>query len=583
VLLVGALYVVLLATRVGPLDSVWSIDQGVRLEHIESLLATRFHSLATVYPGDPIDPKHDFTPLLNQYLYRDGRSYSMFSAAFSALTSLPYRFFSYAGLYVVPIASTLGLLLIAGRLTRGLLPPRWRIVLILALSLTTPLLFYSLVFWDHTLVSMLVLLALHWTIRADGGSRIGRLAGAGAVLGVAAWFRPEMVLAAPSLALALLLAKVPPGWKLIVPLAAGAGAGLAPLFIFNQAAYGTFLGPHVLVAARVTYPSRSLSELLRARADWAAFLISPPWRVGIAVIGVLLVLRFLGARVSVGAARRSPLLFSAALMTGLGVILLSRSADGLETTLLVTAPLTLLWLLPSSPEPPPASVDIGPGAEPAPSAEHVERILGVFGISYLALAFLAGLPNGGNQWGPRVLLPAVAPLVIAGFLRAAAWRLQRPPGVAGAAVGAAFLTLAAAGVASELRGLRTLEAKNAEIRQFSIAVAGTGERVVVCSDTIVPKLLAPIFYRGYLMFRAETPDRLARFVPNLQNNGFRRFVLIDRPEQPVLASWFASRGVVAEGPPVPLPKGYQLTVVRLPSPAVAPPAADSPRLADEGV
>src|SRR5262245_5113481 len=78
-LLVGILHVYLLATQAGPLDGVWSIDQGVRVEQIQSLIATRYRSLASVYYGEFVDPTRAYTPLLGQYLYRAGKSYSMFS------------------------------------------------------------------------------------------------------------------------------------------------------------------------------------------------------------------------------------------------------------------------------------------------------------------------------------------------------------------------------------------------------------------------------------------------------------------------------------------------------------------------
>ncbi|MGH9366316.1 MAG: LA_3751/LA_3752 family putative glycosyltransferase [Thermoanaerobaculia bacterium] len=571
ILLVGILYTVLLATRVGPLDGVWSIDQGVRIEQIQSLLATRFRSLASVYPGDAVDPKHGFTPLLGQYFYRDGRSYSMFSAAWAVLNSLPYRFLSYTGLHVVPLVSTLGLLLVAARLTRGLIGTGWRLVLILVLGLATPLFFYSFVFWEHSLVSMLALLALYLAIREGDGPLKGRLTWSGALLGLAVWFRPEMVIAVPALAGALLLTDRPPRWRPILRLAAGAAAALASLFLFNQLAYGNFLGPHVLVAGHVIYGGQSLATLQRRRADWAAFLIAPPWPVVLTAIGALLFLRFLYPRLSRTRGRHQLLTLSAAGLAFIGVALLVQTGQGLETSLLVTAPLGLLWLLPW---PGQTSVQAGgkriAGKAPEEEARlnassaRTGRRLGLFAVLYVSLAFLGVLPDGGNQWGPRMLLPAVAPLVVAGFLRLAEWTRRPLPAAAGAGLVLAFLALASAGLFSELRGLRAIRTANQDARRFSDAVAATGERVVVCSDTIVPKLLAPIFYDGYLVFRAETAARFERLAQRLVNHSLRRLVLIDRPEGPVLPLPPGSVSVVADGPPIPLPKGYRLTVLRLP-------------------
>jgi hypothetical protein len=564
----GALYVFLLATRVGPLDGVWSIDQGVRIEQIQSLLLTRFRSLATVYPGQPIDPKLQFTPLLGQYLFQNGRSYSMFSTAWAALSSLPYRLFSYPGLYVIPVVATLLLLFCAGRLTRPLLSPGARAVLILSLGLTTPLCFYSLVFWDHALVAMLAMLAL-WGALPDGSRReSGRLLAAGAALGISVWFRPETFLAIPALGAAVWTTGERARGRSLVALAAGGGATLAPLLLFNRFAYGVLAGPHVAVVTPVLQLEASVGSHFHRRMEWAAAVLAPPWRSVLAAIGAILALRVLYGWTSRPGQRRLLVTLSAVALVLVGVQLVRHDDWFSQTSLLLTAPLALLCLLPWAAGGGHAvRSHNGAGGANLPHASPAARLgrgLAVFAALFLALAWLVGLPEGGSQWGPRMLLPAIAPLVVSGFLRLVDWTRHPLPGIASVALVASFAMLAAAGGHSQYRGIAAVRLANENSRRFSDVVLESKQRVVVCSDTAVPKLLAPIFYRGDFIFRAETPERLGRLLPNLRQAGFRELLLIDHLEKPVLGlpsdtAPFATTGT-AQG----LPFGYRATVVRIP-------------------
>jgi hypothetical protein len=525
ILLVAFLHVSLLATRVGPLDGLWSIDQGVRLEQIESLLQTRFRSLETVYPGASVDLPTGASPLVGQYLYRDHKSYAMFSVASAGLNALPYALFSARGLYVIPVAGTLVLLFLAQRLTRAVLSAGARSLLVLVLALTTPLAFYSLVFWDHTLVAMLTMLAIWLAIPAETAPTARGLAWAGFILGLGSWFRPEILLGLPALAGAILLVGTKPRWTPLIRLGAGAAIALAPLFLFNRLAYGVFLGPHVLVAGKLRYYGETLAAVLRQRLGWAKLLVAPPWPEALAALAALLLL-LLAGRWAPLARRQRALTLSSIVLVFLAIAILRRQDLDLQTTLLATSPFLLLVMLPS---PWPAEE-----RRTEPNARRLSRFLTFFGALYVLLVFLAVLPDGGAQWGPRLLLPAVPPLVIAGFLRLAEWTRRPVSSLASVTLVAAALTLAAAGLVSELDGLRSIREANEESHGLVEAIVRSGQRVIVCSDPAIPSMLAPIFYRGYLVFRAETAERLGLLAGRLAGHGLHEFMLIHRFDQPVL-------------------------------------------------
>lgn len=150
----------LLFGYVGPLNGFWSTDQGVKLIQVQSLLLNKFSSSALIYPGAAIDTDDRVSPLRGQYYQHDGHTYAMFSDAFALISSVPFFFFGFAGLYLFPLVSLATLSLICTCIARPLLGSRGALLLALALTLTSPLLFYSVIFWEHLPATLLTTLAL---------------------------------------------------------------------------------------------------------------------------------------------------------------------------------------------------------------------------------------------------------------------------------------------------------------------------------------------------------------------------------------------------------------------------------------
>jgi hypothetical protein len=196
-------------------------------------------------------------------------------------------------------------------------------------------------------------------------------------------------------------------------------------------------------------------------------------------------------------------------------------------------------------------------------SERTARLLGLFALFDIAFVFLTVAPDGGHQWGPRLLLPAVAPLVVAGFLRASEWTEASLPPLAAIGLLAGFALLTWAGISSERQALDRIRTRNRETSELAAAVGASGERVIVCSDTIVARFLAPLAGRGRLVFRAENASRLSGLEELLRKRGFERFLLIDFARFPVLAPSVDNPDFPRDGPPLPLPKGYQMTHLRI--------------------
>jgi hypothetical protein len=572
VVAVAALYIGLLATYLRPLNGFWSSDQGVKLIQTQNLLLNRYRDNALHYPGAVIDPEGRFSPLRGQYLERDGRVYAMFSEAFAAVSGVPFFLLGYPGLYVVPLVSTLLLLIVIAALGRYLLDTAWTVGVLLMLAVASPLMFYSLIFWEHTLATLLVTLALLAAARALLRARQSLLLAAAACIGIAAWFRNETVLALPALVLALLIQQSAGGmrtgsrflvlgslsqprtknqepaeheaaadvrravratgrapderfprnrqapWhdtaRYVVLLIIGGAGGIAPLLLFNQLVYGSPLGPHVLVAGRTNdlQVATGLAGFLEARRAWAAMLIAPLDRPLLS--GALLsVLAIVGATWIAGRRHTSRpagwLYAMVGALLGFGLALQATPGGGFQTTLLVTFPPVLLCLVPAH------------TPREQTSQARLTDLLLWFGLAYIALAWLARLPDGGAQWGPRVLLPAIPALTLAAAVRLAVWVRSGPaPAFAVAAAVALLVNLA---LFSQVAGLRQLRAFNTGNHQIATTVAQSGAQAVITDIWYAPPLLAQLFYDGRLVFLVDNGRDLDDLLGRLEASGTTEF------------------------------------------------------------
>jgi hypothetical protein len=589
IVLAVALYVTLLATYLQPINGFWSSDQGVKLIQTQSLLLNKFRDNAVIYPGAPFDPERQVSPLRGQYLERNGRVYAMFSEAFAFVSGVPFFVFGYPGLYVVPILSTAVLLALCAALSRGMLETPWALGVLVVLAVASPLLFYSLVFWEHTLATMLVtagLLAAAIALRRD---RPRLLLIAGICFGLAAWFRNETALAIPALALALLVSWVRAnggqprigagggrpriariarigvggGWPRIARIArigadeqrlslnqsergswlrhvvapsvtrmawlgGGALLGAAPLLVFHQSVFGSPLGPHVLVAGRANdlTAAPGLAGAIEARRVWTNMLLVPLDRpLALAAVAALVCV---GLAASLVAWRRSSasapgwLYAATAALALLCFALQLGGLGGVQTALLTAFPAVLLCLMPAAHH---SDVSV---------ANQRARLLIWFGLAFIALAWLARLPDGGLQLGPRMLLPVYPALVLAGASRAASW-FRRGAGPAFAAAVAVAALVNVSGLA-QIEGLRQLRAFNTSNHLVFTTVAQSGERAVVTDVWYAPPLLAPLFYDERLIFLIDDERDLDELVGRLEAGGITSFYYLGTRADELMAS-----------------------------------------------
>lgn len=407
---IGTLYTLVLISYLQPINTFWSMDQGVKLFQVFAFIRSKFISSAIEYPGNVLDPSGRFMPLHGQFLEHNGQIYGMFSDAFAALSAPLFFLFGYAGLYVLPVLASLGILVLCWFLACRMMEQRLALLAVAICGIATPVWFYSENFWEHTPATFLTLLALYLASRSCIARRsdahsvlvlsIQRrpLVLAGILIGMAIWLRIELVLAIVALVCVFLVERR--SWHTIQPgyVMTGAMLTTVPFMIYNQLVFGHLLGPHVMVhlLARQNLPTPSLTDHIVAYRDWINLLLVPdnqPLLV-LSCIGLLAYYfgdHFLPRQLEIW----GPLCF----IIGCTIGLLLYSRGQFQTALVVTAPCALFGFLPAK-------------TQRFSHEEVLTRFLMSFSLIFIGLCWIVKLPDGGAQWGPRMLLPAIPLLIL---------------------------------------------------------------------------------------------------------------------------------------------------------------------------
>ena len=161
--LVLAVYAAVLSIM--PKGGFWSPDEGAKFIQLHSIGWQGGLRYAIPYGGLRLDPEYAFYPTRCRFedLYpvplADGGVKFHWPIWFPLGSGLLESAFGLSGLYVVPLLSGWLVALLAGHLVRAW-DERLAPLAILAVGLATPVAFFSLTFWEHTLTAFLGLAAL---------------------------------------------------------------------------------------------------------------------------------------------------------------------------------------------------------------------------------------------------------------------------------------------------------------------------------------------------------------------------------------------------------------------------------------
>jgi hypothetical protein len=381
----------------------WSPDSSLRFVQVASFARHGFAGGSVSYPAASIDPEGRFFPAGPWFHFARGeRQYLAYLPYFPLLTSPLYRALGFPGLLVLPMLAGLAAVW-ATYLVLGRLSPDLAVWGMLALGLGSPLLVYSAVFWDHSLVAALGAGALALaavSLDDPGGPRSRVLFAAGALAGLGLWLRNEMYPLAAIIVAAWFVFAPCDRTKTAAALAAGVVAAGTPLWLLNIVLQGQLLGwkGQGLAASRAAdvagaVGERTLFEYVTDRWSNAYFqLISPDFyafnpqavKAGLAAAAGMLfaaLLLYLGMRRH----SRWGVLFGG--LVGAGVTLAVISGRPSVSGLLLAVPVVILAAL-------------------GGRLRRWEWFLWVVVTVFVAVIVATGT-HGGMQWGPRYLMPVV--------------------------------------------------------------------------------------------------------------------------------------------------------------------------------
>ena len=531
---------------------VWTVDDALKTIQAEGVLHSNFRDFALPNGNHVLDPGMRLPPVPPPFarLY-GGRLYPVFSPAFAAAGALGARCAGSAGLLFLPLAGGVLILLGLVRLVReaGLGESTARNAA-LGVGLTTPIWFYSLVYWEHSIAAALCVWATVLCLRFLRTGRLRPLGTGTFLAGAAIWFRDDLYVFA--LVLLVML-----GWQIrnqgrgrtircgILGLA-GLLAALIPLWVLQQMTVGRPLGWHLSTHFLRT---PDLLEHLRQRPAVAYNLLlsAVPSVVVSLLLSLPLIAAFLfGWRLP---AQRSRLLGSALgafALIGTGVALAGLFGPGgaipaldRANSLLIGAPLLALAFLRREEE------------------TSEERFIRKLVLGYVLLYVLAApeLGSRGIHWGSRFLLPVYALLGVPAVANLNAWwRCARvrgnldpaadrgkdgAPALASASTGrrrtascrTAVLTrvalslVLAVGFGAQLYSIRLLARMKAHTSRIDREIAARPESIILTDTFWVPPFLTTSFGRKAI-FLARNQAEYQTFLELMKRGGETEFLYL---------------------------------------------------------
>ena len=190
--------VVVIAT---PREAFLIVDCGHKALVAQRLLETGFSDLGFDYPAERLDPEGQLFPMGDWAVRRGEGFVSIFSAVYPALAA---PFLGWLGPRGLRVPAALGVGACAWLFALWLAPAlgrRWATGGGVTLGLATPLFFYGVTVWEHSLTVALSLAS--WVVLSR--PHVRRALAAGVLIGAACWLREELVLMAVTLACASLL------------------------------------------------------------------------------------------------------------------------------------------------------------------------------------------------------------------------------------------------------------------------------------------------------------------------------------------------------------------------------------------
>ena len=532
---IAAVEIALVAVVLNP-RTFFSSDPGVKYLQAEALLSSGWRQLSVPDPAASVDPAGRFSPfLVNQFGRRDSGTpwYGAYSEIFTIPVSLALAWLGLRGLYLVPLLAGVGTMILTYRISARSAPQlAWLAPLLVGAC--SPMLFYSLDLWEHTLATLFVTAALWFVVSAGDGDAVRRFALAGVASGLAIAVREELYAIIPSGIVALVWLR--PARRRRAALAAAAGALLvlvpflllklgqespASRSIIHVLGYG---GDTLSLGGEVSAPARAaLGLIVRPTPGWVAALLL--------IIAGRLMLTRLSSR-----ARSAVAGSLAVAVAAWATIAMLRAWAWLPPVSLLNAFPPALWLI----------FLVSPRRAPHDIGQLLAIALTFLAVFCGAVRFTTAFwPAGGSQWGPRFLLPVIPPLAVLIVWTLAARGEWRSRGMSPASVAATFAVVAVASLLVQVQGIRALQsAKRQYERLAAMTETIAADQVLVSDIWWYPMTTAAVLrLHPVVAVQGRHAAPLEELLPLLRERDVRRVTFVT----PAPADDAAARAFTAAG------------------------------------
>ncbi len=496
----------------------FSNDIGLRFLQMRMLIAQQWQSLAIPYVTK-LDPNFEHVPYYYAYSLVNGRLFLNISPFYPFLGSLLYAGFGLPGIVFSPIVGTLltawGVYKLAAitHIRRPLIA-MWTAVF------ATPLLFYSLQLWDHSLGTGLSTLGIAWIAQGMITQERRQTAVGGMLLGWALGQRPELYLFVVAAAAAWIFTNLK-NFKNMAALIIGGLAGALPVWLLQYLwvghPFGMATATHLFGYGRPdAYPVESYSEVI----------ITPAIKMG---------------RLLFEIESRDPVTFSAAILALIGLVLLVfaiRVPRYQKTAVLATGTvLTILgyvaWIvvawegtitgLVSTFTLLAFAVTLVDKSEHNKPTIQAYRFVLITAVLFVTLMLLLWPSFGGSQWGARYLLPAYPLLVFLAFyaIQYHGEMLKRPLQTT---LTTSFILLIVTGSILQFVGVRHLYSGTDEMAAARETINKMPTDLILTNHPFLPSFLTSVETKSFLF--VKDTDQLTLLIPQMTQNNIRTFALL---------------------------------------------------------
>jgi hypothetical protein len=220
--------------------SIFVGDTGVRFIQVRELIANQWQTLAINYPGRVIDPELLYVPYYVAYSVVGNEIFFDITPFMPWLASWGYAAFGVPGMILVPVLGGVFTAVAIYRLAQLSQLPRPHLIMWLTVF-ATPMFFYSIELWDHTLAAAAAAWSVYWVAKGFMTGSPAWFVLAGMMVGIGLGQRPEMYMFAICLGIgAIWVTRWQ--WRQVLLIIAGALITAVPIWLWQYAQVGHPLG-----------------------------------------------------------------------------------------------------------------------------------------------------------------------------------------------------------------------------------------------------------------------------------------------------------------------------------------------------